>query len=392
MRDLTEDLEAVPWEKLQDAYGPSGKTPGYLRKLASGVEDERQEAYDELTSTIWHQGSVYEASLHAIPPLAALLRRKDLPDPALVLELLYLLGTGSGWHTAHQGLALVERAFPAEKRGAEIRKESEIAVEIRGALARYADLFCSLLEAPGELTRMRAATLLRLFADRADAVRKVVEQDPSPRVRANALIVLGDQVKEQVGPIAKDVFLGAGDPLLKTSAAIRWGWHGKRPPTEVLEWLATVESGADYDELPAAHDFWFEAANLFAMGGAAVSLRMLPRYIDVVRKRRYAEGAASGLLMVALLHDEKPFDPKTAVLSSEQKRSVLTVAECAWPQANSTYANMCHVLRRFGLPDTQDAMDRLLGLPNAEHPGFAGPARKAVEEYRAKLRPWWKFW
>ena len=75
MRNLTEDLSAIPWATLKDAYGPSVKTPGHLKRLMSKNPNERQDAFDELTCTIYHQGSVYEASLYAIAPVAAMLKR-----------------------------------------------------------------------------------------------------------------------------------------------------------------------------------------------------------------------------------------------------------------------------------------------------------------------------
>lgn len=403
MRDLTEDIDAVPWGRLKDAYGTSEKTPGRLKRLISSDADERRDAFDELTSTIWHQGSVYEASLHAIPPLAALLKRERVPDPAIILELLTLLGTGSGWHTAHQHVLLVQRAFPADERAAELEKESEIGREIHEALGRYLDLVLALLRAPGEKTRLQAGTLLTLFPERAESLtaplQEVLQRDESMRVRANTLVLLERLLKEKVAPLSQHVFRNTDDPLLKSAAAIRWAtWNPKGSPTEALEWLAGVvetrggELGRKYGELPAAPEFWLDAANAFALAGAPYALRVLPRYIEMMHRSRCSTEGATGLLLLALCHEDKVLDAKARTFTPEQKRAILAVAQGAWPKPNETFANMCDVLRRFGLPDRQEEMDRLLGLPNADHPGFAGPRDKAVAEYQAKNKPWWKFW
>jgi hypothetical protein len=397
LKELPEDIDAIPWDQLKDAYGPSVKTPGHLKKLLSSSADERQDAFDELTYTIYHQGSVYEASLYAIAPLAAMLKREEVPDPAMILELLMLLGTGSGWHTAHQHFTIVQQAFPKETRDAEIQKEYDIGLAIHNALARSLDLFVARLRAPDETVRMRAANLLALFPEKAASLtgplQEVLDRDGSARVRTNALIVLETLQPETSASTAEKVFRSADDALLKTAAAIRWArLKSAGAPAEAVEWLAgVVESRGEqmqreYGELPASPDFWFDASNVFALAGPAVVRRVLPHYTQVVSRNKYNIDGAAALMLLALFADGKLVDVKTATLTPEQKKAILAVAQGVW-QENQTYANMADVLRRFKLPERQEDMDRLLGLPNAEHPGFAGPRDRAIAEWQKKRKP-----
>ncbi len=397
MRDLTEDIDAIPWAQLQDAYGPSGKTPGHLKRLMSPNADEREEAYDELIFTIYHQGSVYEASLYAIAPLAAMLKRKDVPDPAVILQLLCLIGTGGGWHTAHQQFTIVQQAFPAETRSQEISRESRLVQDIHEALSRYVDLFVELLRAPDERTRMESGNLLMIFPERGETLstplQEVLDRDPSMEVRANTLLVAERLLGNRMKGVPERVFRGTDHPVLKTAAAIRWGFQsGRESPSEAVEWLAgIVETRGEemwrlYGKLPASSDFWLDAANVFALSGAHASLRVLPHYVDMLKRFRASSDIASGLLLIALCHEDKAAELKPESLTPEQKQAILAVAHATWPEAHSTHVNMCHVLERFGLPDRHEDIDRLLGLPNADHPGFAGPRDKAIAEYQKKHR------
>ncbi|MDK9496164.1 hypothetical protein QEZ40_000506 [Streptomyces katrae] len=62
-------LDAHPWATVNHAYGPAEDLPDLLRAFAEGGEDA-EEALEELYSSIVHQGTVYAASVDAVPYLA----------------------------------------------------------------------------------------------------------------------------------------------------------------------------------------------------------------------------------------------------------------------------------------------------------------------------------
>jgi hypothetical protein len=82
-----EGLDEIRWAELTDAFGPADDVPRLLRML-TGDADARKTAMDDLSNTIWHQGTTYEATPPAVPFLA----RLAIDDAALLPELLYLLG------------------------------------------------------------------------------------------------------------------------------------------------------------------------------------------------------------------------------------------------------------------------------------------------------------
>ncbi|MEV8093259.1 hypothetical protein [Kitasatospora sp. NPDC085879] len=76
------DLDRVAWSELHHAYGPAGDVPDLLRALTAADPEAVAEAEYELWSGLVHQGTVYEATVAAVPFLARLaaagLRRAEL--------------------------------------------------------------------------------------------------------------------------------------------------------------------------------------------------------------------------------------------------------------------------------------------------------------------------
>ena len=98
-RAALEELDRVRWDRLTHAYGrgPQGATldmdvEAALRALGSEDDDEREDAYCGLLSNVWHQGTIYEVTAHAVPFLAALAAGGDRPGDD-VRRIAYFLGT-----------------------------------------------------------------------------------------------------------------------------------------------------------------------------------------------------------------------------------------------------------------------------------------------------------
>lgn len=91
-----QELDRVPWESLQHAYG-SGAGSGGLHEDVEGslgalaAIDSFADGVSALYSNICHQGTVYEATAHAVPFLAAVAAGTDLTRKKR-LELVDLLG------------------------------------------------------------------------------------------------------------------------------------------------------------------------------------------------------------------------------------------------------------------------------------------------------------
>ncbi|GAB4206023.1 MAG: hypothetical protein OHK0022_32660 [Roseiflexaceae bacterium] len=94
---LLDDLQAVDWGRLSHAYGPADDVPALLCGLLIREAEPREDVFATLFSTIWHQGTVYGASVHAVPFLLRLLADPRTPDRIGVLHLLSTLAApGAG--------------------------------------------------------------------------------------------------------------------------------------------------------------------------------------------------------------------------------------------------------------------------------------------------------
>src|SRR3954447_8244875 len=87
-------LDAIDWAGLEHAYGPATDVPGLLRELLVADPGRRDKTHWTLYGNIFHQGSRYAASAHAVPFLLALAADAATPGRADVLRLLGALAIG----------------------------------------------------------------------------------------------------------------------------------------------------------------------------------------------------------------------------------------------------------------------------------------------------------
>lgn len=87
LADVFVDLDRVVWRGVEHAYGAAEDVPGLLRAFVGEDPDAAARAEEDLWSSLVHQGSVYEASVTAVPFLA----RTAVAGPRRA-ELLGMLG------------------------------------------------------------------------------------------------------------------------------------------------------------------------------------------------------------------------------------------------------------------------------------------------------------
>ena len=92
---MLEKLDEIDWPQLHHAYGSAADVPGLIRALLSEEHETRWNAISELFNTIWHQGTVYEASAYAVPFLQDLLGSPDTKDKPMIADLLAAMADGT---------------------------------------------------------------------------------------------------------------------------------------------------------------------------------------------------------------------------------------------------------------------------------------------------------
>jgi hypothetical protein len=82
------DLDTVDWGRLSHAYGSAQDVPVYLRSLGAEDPEVRKEARQALYMTILHQGTLYSATVAAMPFLLRLVSIPDYPDRLEVMHFV----------------------------------------------------------------------------------------------------------------------------------------------------------------------------------------------------------------------------------------------------------------------------------------------------------------
>lgn len=97
---MLERLDTIRWAELHHAYGPAADVPTQLRGLVASDRKTRDKALWELFGNIWHQGTVYEATAHAVPFLWEILIHTADCDPVGIAHLIGQIACGGGYRDA----------------------------------------------------------------------------------------------------------------------------------------------------------------------------------------------------------------------------------------------------------------------------------------------------
>ncbi|MEM8534131.1 MAG: hypothetical protein AAGF95_25010 [Chloroflexota bacterium] len=93
-------LDDTPWHTLKHAYGSAYDVPKDIRRLTSSSDVYRENALWHLFGSIYHQGTVYSATVTAVPFLLQILVNTSLPDRGQVAELLEALAESAAFDPA----------------------------------------------------------------------------------------------------------------------------------------------------------------------------------------------------------------------------------------------------------------------------------------------------
>ncbi|MFR9797337.1 hypothetical protein ACL02U_15710 [Streptomyces sp. MS06] len=265
--DALAGLDSRPWASVSHAYGPAEDLPDLLRALAEGGGDA-EEAISELYSCILHQGTVYSASVEAVPYLAGI-AAAGRPGTA---EVLHLLG----------GLA-------------ESDDERGIAPgAVRAAVADQIPLLTTLLAHEDVDVRLLTAWTLghtRRSGAGSTAVRSRWTAEADPRVRAELLVALG-RVDPSGAAVETRALLGADTPAPLRLAALLVALATGEP------WTA-AHHDAVRDVLPARTC----GVDRYGMH----SHEPLNRIVDtLLRRTTEADREAAFSLLDAALRDSRP--------------------------------------------------------------------------------------
>ena len=92
--EFLDGLDDFDWTLVTHAHGRATDIPALLHAAHSDNGFDRKFAFALLHETVWHQGTVYEASPHVVPFLISMLEAPLVQDKESIVLLLSSLATG----------------------------------------------------------------------------------------------------------------------------------------------------------------------------------------------------------------------------------------------------------------------------------------------------------
>ncbi|MEN3615258.1 hypothetical protein AAH979_37745 [Plantactinospora sp. ZYX-F-223] len=184
--------DAIDWADYEGAYGPATETPDILRAIASTDPQTAADGRFEFYSSLHHQGTVYPATVLAVPFLVELAGRPGVHGRA---ELLSTIG---------------QLCDPDQTNG-------EAQPSVHAAVAALSDTLLPGLDDPDPQVREATAyALARSGPHHAAALRTRWAVEPTPTVRASLLLGM---VLHETAPSADLLRAALAEPFPVPQAA-----------------------------------------------------------------------------------------------------------------------------------------------------------------------------
>lgn len=368
---MLDTLDSVPWETLGHAYGPATDVPALIRQLASHDPKERESALWHLHGNIWHQGTVYEATVHTVPFFLELLQAPTVAEKAGILHLLAHLSAGHSYLDVHQDTFFYDDKRDTPEFQAEMEVELGWVRAAHEAVRAGTPTYLSLLEEPDSVTRAAAAYLLAYFSEDglrlSRALLPHLTREYNIYVRASLLLALGvlSRGNPEHFPLL-EAALEEDAPLITLAAAMSLArLRGEQMPLAAIQNLVDAVVcpsellKQQYAQLPwADSDLVADAGTFLVQLGpqrAAPALRALLAALDQVDAYS-AIRITELLLYVAFSHNPAP--PTAQGLSDIQRTVLRTIvaSDNAW----TFNGNLSSVLHSFNLPTWREPLQRYL--------------------------------
>lgn len=342
--------KSVNWRQLSHAYGSARDVPQMFRALLSEDAAVRDQALESMSASLCHQGTVYSATVAAVPLLIELLQMPEVQDKDEILVLLACVAHGYGEDAPPEAQDSDNPALPALLNGLSV--------------------FLQLLHDPNAKIRAAASFLVTSFADIATVVDDLFQAllvESDPLVQGSFILNLPKGVLQRpdiyallVGKLAQEQH-----PIIKLTAArkLTIDLQQETPPEAVALLLDALSDFKpfvdDYKELTATlNDVVSDVSDCLCLAGEKYRPQSLPALLQTLNK---ANSSAALKVAHALLY--LTFDHRNTLFKGRRTPEQEAVLQAI---ANSRRAwryngNMAEILRSFGLPDHPIALKAYLG-------------------------------
>lgn len=161
-------LDDIDWLKLGDAYGPADTVADAIRALLSDDAEKRENARWSLSSTIYHQGDIFDSTAAAIPFLIQIFVADDAPDRNELGHFIDAIAQSAEidddsirehWKRQYERWARIYTQTEKEKADADIADTRAVRAALLNAETDLANLF---KQPPSELSEICSKLQTRL--------------------------------------------------------------------------------------------------------------------------------------------------------------------------------------------------------------------------------------
>ena len=331
-------IDELDWSSWRHAHGSATDIPALLRALRSSDDGVRYQAWCTLYDNLYHDGAVYEAALHAVPWLLALVEHPSTPDRPGLLRFLLDLCMG------------LPEDFGATK--------------VPWAIAKGAPMLLRLAHGRSAL-RIPAIYLLATLPRNAKHARPLVNQlladDSDPMVRANAAYAVGITWKPTIPDLQiLGRSLESELPGERFAAALAMYRADYVSPAVIEVFIAVLTD-------PGPYRPWAEACPWGGIDAGAAALDQLHRlhrdirwalrlrFIALIASKRndldWPHSGAIALDLLALAFGGQRVNTASgADLEQDQRLVLLAIATCNNLWQSSDAADVVRRLAALGLP------------------------------------------
>ncbi|MFD3166564.1 hypothetical protein [Herpetosiphon sp. NSE202] len=376
---MTDELDEISWSTIYHAYGNGLDTPQHLRNLSHPDPKVIAEAHQALVDTTLYIQWVSPAALAAFP------------------YLLSKLFTAKGYSRTHSSdlvMQIVERLAPAhplripwfyfvydngtfrERYGADKVR----AMPYQLVIEEFPNLL-PLLHDPDEDI---ASKVLKIVACCVAADGTLWSQvlpfalaEQRPLLRASYQFVAWASDDPVALAWVSETFEQAQEPLVKLTAAFVMTQTAQQVPEAMYAWLiATVNVNnlsliETYNALKLTHSYWFDCALMLYRRPLSERIPLAEQCLAYLEGQDAAlnDYDVAALLMLALgtLRYKKSTIERAAI----HAKALLWIGQQLFTTTKHDREAIERVLRTFRLPWRPADVNGFLGLPNAEHAGFA---------------------
>ncbi|MGW1653814.1 HEAT repeat domain-containing protein [Streptomyces atratus] len=366
-----DELDQVPWAELRHAHGPATDVPEQLRALVRSDRERRTRAWDRMWSNLYHQGNVYEATLHAVPFLLHMLAEETTPHPARVLVYLRHLVVGE------DEAALLPDGYDEAGFAGWPQQDRELEAATHAAVAAGVPVIVPLLDHQDPGVAGEAAHLLAWFPGRAadilPALRRLSVRSPLPRSdRTTVLIAIGLLAgacgdRSDTAPLER-MLADVDDPDRWAAAVALSRIATPDVPATAIDVLVAelgaISADPEEYEMEPRTGFCFNSPEqlivptLHRLPAASrdAALDAAGRAIAGIENQDQVPWAEAADLVVLALGEAEPGSPDTLTPCQHAMLRALLTGDRIWASGQLGM----RLSSEYGLPDTPDALEEWL--------------------------------